>query len=493
MVRIGRGSPRAQIVAVLAALALLATLTACGSRRDAQEFVAANPPAGTVAGAAVDGSVDPSQGSTPGVVDPATGVAPPVASGSTAPGGTAAPQAGKPSAKPGGGASSSGGATATNKCATSGSTVTLGNISTQSGLLGELFKGIAEALQVWAKSANACGGLGGHPVRVVSGDDGGDPATALTLAQRMVENDKVLAFVGFAAPLSVNGFEKYLKDKGVPSIGGVSSELPYFTNPVFFPIGPFVSVIGAADAAIAIERGAKKLAVFYCVELPASCGPEAASKDLQVGSPVVKAMGGEVLLSQKASLVAPSYTSQCIAAKRAGAEAIIAILDGPSVGRLATNCAAQDFKPLFLGISNGIGSNLLTYPAVNGNFLAPLNTFPWVDTSVPATKGFAENMRKYFGRMLEGPAPAMAYASGVLAAEAVKAGLPANPTPADVLKAMYTIKNNDLGGLVAPLTFTPKVPRVGIPSCYFLIAIENGKYVAPQKNKCLPVNAKGPQ
>ena len=495
-----RRSVSARFVAAVTALAVVGGLAGCGSRRDGQEFVAANPPAGGAAAAAAPGTVG-----TGAVPDAGTEPALPAASGSAdgavaaAPGGgqAAAPtaQGASGTGKAGAGsaaAPAAGAAAGANRCATSGSLVTLGNISTQSGLLGELFKGIAEALQVWAKSANACGGFGGHPVRVISGDDGGDPATALTVAQRMVENDKVLAFVGLTVPLSVAGIENYLKDKGVPVIGGDSSETPFFTNPVFFPIGPFVSVIGAADAAIAIQKGAKKLAVLYCVELPASCGPEAASKDLQVGSEVVRAMGGEVLISQKASLVAPSYTSQCIAAKRAGAEAIIAILDGPSVGRLASNCQAQDYNPLYLGISTGIGSNLLNYPAVNNNFFAPLNTFPWTDTSGPATKAYTDNMVKYFGRTLPGPSPAMAYASGVLGAEAVKGGLPANPTSADILKAMYTIKNNTLGGLTAPLTFTPKVPRTGITSCYFMIAIVDGKYVAPERNRCLPVSARGP-
>ena len=487
---------------LITALTATLALSGCGSRRDAQEFVAANQGSGVATDAGTGTAVDGGVGALPADVGtgPATvpgAVAPGASGGQTKPGAAASAAPGTSGAAAGnaGTAAQPGKAAATgNKCAVSGSMVTLGNISTQSGLLGELFKGLPEALQVWAKQANACGGFGGHPVRVVSADDGGDPATALTLAQRMVQNDKVLAFIGLLNPLSIAGMEKYLKDVGVPSIGGDSSEPPYFYNPMFFPIGPYVSVIGAADAQIAINKGAKKIAVYYCSEIPNSCGPVAASKDLQVGSPVVKAMGGEVVISQKASLVSPSFTSQCIAAKRAGAEAIIAILDGPSVGRLAANCHAQDYKPLFLGISLGLSANLISYPAVNeNNFFAPLNTFVWTDTSIPATKKWAEDVLKYFGRPLTGPSPAMAYASGMLAAEAVKAGLSANPTSADIVKGLYTIKNNNLGGLIAPLTFTPKLPREGITSCYFLLTIAGGTWKAPEGSKCLPVAAKGPQ
>lgn len=446
--------------------------------------VAADPASGEVSVAAPGAVIGTSPGTAAIPAVPGTPAKGAGAAGSnpTAAGGTAKPAAGQS-----GTAAAPETAAVGNKCPTSGSLITLGNVSTQSGLLGELFKGLPESLQVWAKSANACGGLGGHPVRVVSADDGGDPATALTLAKRMVEKDKAIAFIGLLNPLSIGGMEGYLEDAGVPSIGGDSSEPEYFTNRLFFPLGPHLDVIGAATADIAIKRGAKKLAAFYCAEVPRSCGPEAASKHLQVGSPVVKSLGGEVLISQKASLVAPSFTSQCIAAKRAGVDAIILGLDGASVGRLAENCAAQDYRPLIVGISLGLSANLVDYPAVNNNFIAPLQFFPWVDTSLPATKKYNDDMVKYFGRLLGGPSPSMGYASGILAAEAVKAGLPANPTSADMVKAMYTIKNNTLGGLTVPLTFTTKVPRDGITSCYFVVSIINGTFAAPQKAKCTPI------
>lgn len=483
-------------VAVGIVVALLATLalSGCGSRRDSQEFVAANQ----VVNSVTNGAVDPGTGAVavPGAADPGAGGAPvvPGTVGSAAPptaGGGNVAAGGKPAA--GGSGAASPGKQTPDKCATSGSVITLGNISTQSGLLGELFKGLPEALQVWAKSANACGGLGGHPVRVVSADDGADPATALTIAKRMVENDKVLAFVGLDMPLSVAGIEKYLAEVKVPSIGGDSSELPFFTNPMFFPIGPFVSVIGASMADIAVKKGYRKFAVFYCSEIPNSCGKVAAAKELQVGSPVVKAMGGEVVISQQASVVAPSYTSQCIAAKRAGADAILTILDGPSLGRMATNCAAQGYQPFYSDVSLGLSANLTSYEALNDRFIAPMNTFPWPDTSIPATKKYSEDLLRYHGRLIGGPSPAMAYASGILAQAAARAGLPPNPTSADLVNGLYTIKNETLGGLVAPLSFTPKLPRVGITSCYFPVAIQNGKFTAPEGARCIAVKAEGPQ
>lgn len=495
-----RASRARRTVAFATALAALLTLPACGSRRDPQEFVTAAQ--GTGVGFAQGALPAQQPGAAPDVTQ--TGAVPaaaePGAPGKAAPGAgiAAAPasggkEAGAPASannQAKGGTTTAGGSG--DKCATSGAAITIGNVSTLSGLLGELFKGVPEALQVWASQANACGGLGGHPVRVVSADDGADPATALTIAKRMVENDKVLAFAGNANPLSIYGMAEYLKEVGVPMVGGDSTELPYFENPVFFPIGPFVSVIGAAAAQTAVTKGAKKIAVLYCAEVPQSCGPVGGAKELQVGSPVVQKLGGEIVMSQKSSMVSPSYTSQCLAAKRAAADAIIAIMDGPSVGRLSASCAAQDYRPLYLSISLALSANLTDFEHLNDNFFSPLNTFPWADQSTAASKKYHEDFQRYLGRFIGGPAPAMAYVSGMLAQRAAEAGLPANPKPADLIKGLLTIKNETLGGLVAPLTFTSEVPRKGIVSCTFQIAIIDKQFAAPQGSKCIPVDARGP-
>jgi len=52
------------------------------------------------------------------------------------------------------------------------------------------------AARAWVASVNAAGGLAGcHPVKLVVGDDGDDPAKAKAIVKKMVEEDKVVAFV----------------------------------------------------------------------------------------------------------------------------------------------------------------------------------------------------------------------------------------------------------------------------------------------------------
>jgi branched-chain amino acid transport system substrate-binding protein len=63
------------------------------------------------------------------------------------------------------------------------------------------------------------------------------------------------------------------------------------------------------------------------------------------------------------------------------------------------------------------------------------------------------------------------------------AHLPANPTTADIWNGMFTIKNNTFGGLAPPVTFTKGVVGTKAPSCYFVLAIHNGAYYAPNGSK----------
>src|SRR2546429_337134 len=81
--------------------------------------------------------------------------------------------------------------------------IVLGAIGTATGVIGELMAGVREGAKAWAADVNARGGLDGHPVRVVFGDDGGDPSRALALAKRMVEQDKVVAFYAGHGPTTM--------------------------------------------------------------------------------------------------------------------------------------------------------------------------------------------------------------------------------------------------------------------------------------------------
>ena len=64
--------------------------------------------------------------------------------------------------------------------------IVIGNIGDYSGIIGTLMKGGNVMAAVVARYVNEHGGLDGHPLQVVTGDAGGDPARALSLVRDMV-------------------------------------------------------------------------------------------------------------------------------------------------------------------------------------------------------------------------------------------------------------------------------------------------------------------
>ncbi len=74
-----------------------------------------------------------------------------------------------------------------------------------------------------------------------------------------------------------------------------------------------------------------------------------------------------------------------------------------------------------------------------------------------------------------GPGATGVWASGMLFAAAAKAGnLGDNPTSAQVLQGLYALKDETLGGLAPPLTYTQGKPTT--VDCWFYLGIQNQQF-----------------
>src|SRR5581483_5744321 len=98
--------------------------------------------------------------------------------------------------------------------------VVIGNVGDYSGIIGTLMKGGNVMAQVVARYVNDHGGLDGHPMQVVTGDAGGDPARALSIVRDMVENKGAVALMGNLWVFSGTGPRGYLEEHKIPVIGG---------------------------------------------------------------------------------------------------------------------------------------------------------------------------------------------------------------------------------------------------------------------------------
>ena len=344
-------------------------------------------------------------------------------------------------------------------------------MGTYSGVIGAVFSGAQQTIGVWQAYVNQHGGLNGHPVHVYIEDDGADPSTSVSDVEQEVSQDHVVAFVGNLMPLTVQASVSYLQQQNIPVIGGDASSTTWWQSPVLFPQGS--SDLGSDQAVFTIKqaaaKGYTKMGVVYCVEDP-TCSNGIQSLIQQGGG---QQAGVTTVYSSSISITQPDFTTQCLDAKQAGATFIYFAGDGDSLIRMANDCAEQGYKPLYVGDSLAITANLASDSNLNG-LLAGQTNFPWMDSYTPAQATYQQAVKQYDPQLAGSATTAGEWAAGMLAVAADKY-LTAAPTSAEFFQGLWSIKNNNLGGLAPPLTFNQGGDAT--PSnCFFLMTLQNGQF-----------------
>lgn len=352
--------------------------------------------------------------------------------------------------------------------------IVVGFIGTLSGFAGAVGEGIADAWVAWSKMINAQGGINGHPVHLLVADDGGDPSRAVAIAHDFVENKGAIALTLSAS--EVSGVGSYAQSKGVPVIGVNGGTTEWYTNPMLFM--PFTYLDGASWGAARVikDDGATKVASAYCVEA------SLCSHDNQTFVKYAKEVGLQVVDQQQISLTEPDYTAECLQMRNAGAQAVYVIGDSNGAVRLAQSCARQGFKPVWaIPLVTGAMANM---PELQGA-VSDGQTFPWfMGASSPALAQYRAAMQKYVPDRL-GPDGGSTQTLGWIAAktfEKAAADVGSKPTSQDVLNGLWSLKHEQLGGLLpgkAAITFTKgRASPNGF--CVFPMKIQNGAWTAPQ-------------
>ena len=342
------------------------------------------------------------------------------------------------------------------------SEVPIGNVSTLSGVLGELFSPVVNALNVFVAATNACGGLNGHKIKLYFDDDQGDPSTASTKVQSMISDKKILAFVGNIQVLTVDAVAPIIKRTGIPIIGSDVTNSTWFTNPLMFPQGAPQQSIAYGFAYGATQHfKLKNIGLFYCIEVPRSCLDTAnALKDL------APKLGAVLKVSSQVSLTQPSFVQQCLEMKNAGVEVVALNMDAASMKRIARSCEQVGFFPKTMGHPLGVGNEKQFLGSKwLGNSYVPLNVFGWMANNTPAEKYYQTMVRKYDPGFDTGGAASIGWTSAAMLMAAAANLSPENPTTQQILDTLWQFKGQkftELGGLTGPRTFgkdqNPKVP-----------------------------------
>jgi len=371
-----------------------------------------------------------------------------------------------------------------------GQPIVLGNVGSysapQGGAGAEISAG-KDAIQAWAKWVNAHGGINGHPVKLIVKDDKNDQAQAVSLVKELVEQDHVAAFVSNQDGSLVTGYADYLKDKGIPVLGGNIYTLdPWITSPMFYPqsMTPLQGITALVQTTK--NQGFKNIGSIACSEAAQCSAANALVKSVAAKANLDYAYGGLV------SSTAPDYTAPCLAAKQADAKMLALLIATADEGlKIADDCARQNYAPGWFLAGEAIGPGYLKSKSFNNTY-DTVGVQPWFSKDA-SMADFRAAMKKYAkGLNLNSTDEPMltvdAWASGLMLSKAVElSGATGAPTTADILSGLAKFNNETLGGVSGGLTFSD--PANKPQGCYFTIKIKNQKFTMPDGTKVSCVEA----
>jgi branched-chain amino acid transport system substrate-binding protein len=344
-------------------------------------------------------------------------------------------------------------------------------VGTVSGLVGAAVGPGLPAVQAWVAATNAAGGLNGHPVKHVYGDDGGDPARHRQLVQQFVERDHVAAFVFNFAPLSGQSSVQYLTEKRVPVIGEQASSQWFYESPMFFPQQStgrvYVEAMIRAAAAETIPQGKKKLAILNCQEAQFCVDADKMWPDL------AGKVGYDLVFRRQASLAQPDYTAECLAARNAGAEVFGLAMDGNAIGRIGSACARVGFHPIYF-IHHGA---LLVEHAADPNLdgiLSTLGLRAWFDNGNAVVARYQKALATYAPGQKPKDSSFMGWAAAELFQAAVNRTSDPTTSPG-ILEGLWALNNETLGEITYPIKYS-RDQNAPPTLCWFTVRGSKGQW-----------------
>ncbi|MDQ2650025.1 MAG: ABC transporter substrate-binding protein, partial [Actinomycetota bacterium] len=281
-------------------------------------------------------------------------------------------------------------------------TIRIGTIVAENGVLGDTFAPAATGLRAWVEWINAQGGISGRTVQLSTCDDREDRARTLECARRLVEQDKVFALVATNSR-ALGGAATYLNEQGVPVLGfPINNAFYRFDN--FFTIygTPFARdnrVVGRNGELVTYSTqfrwfkqnlGATKAAVFsYDI-----------AESNQAGAFIAKGLEveGFQVTRYVVSFAAPAFDAPVADMQRNGTELVYDSMDPGANRRLCDAMARRGFTvkakiSTVVGLGDAAADQL--NDACRPVAYIPTDSRVYTDERVPYVKAYNDAMDRY--------------------------------------------------------------------------------------------------
>jgi branched-chain amino acid transport system substrate-binding protein len=286
---------------------------------------------------------------------------------------------------------------------------------------------------------NDAGGVHGRKIRLITYDHVYQPPKAVTNAKRLVERDKVFVMMGHLGTPTTKAIKEYLEERRVPNI------FPSTAASIWTTSGPghVGDLATYADQTWLIidhlvkEKKIKKIASFY--------------QDDEYG--LDGHLAGKARLKQhELAYVAEvdykradiDFSSQAAKLKESGAEAVILQAVYREPPRLAEQCHAIGYYPLFIGPSPIVVDKTIELGGKHVDGMMGVEIYPLPTEPGAFLDLYRADMKKYFPNLALDTTNLYGYQKAALFVEAMQR-TGRNLTRDSILKGIESIKDWDPG------------------------------------------------
>ncbi len=388
--------------------------------------------------------------------------------------------------------SSGGGTSAPGVTATS---VTIGAISSRTGVLAGYFGQFSTGMSAYFKTLNAAGGVNGRKILLTYNlDDGGSPSQFTQLTHTLIDQDHVFA-VGTASYWFTPG---YFAQTDTPTYGyNVTGNWSPYPN-LFASGGSVQSYTSTIPTYAYFSKQTHSTSLAFI-----SYGPEIASSYNACHTAAVdlQKIGIKVSFVDVGAQLGGSFSSDVQRLQQAGSDAVISCMQASDNITLSRDIQQYGLtiKQLWL---NGYDQTLLDqYPSLmQGVYFNNAGNVPFVAADKPAVypgmKAYVTAMKAYDPQDVNDNVAMAGWQSAALMATGIRAA-GRNLTQAAVIAATNKLTADTAAGTQATTNWTVAHHTVTYPSCSAWVQVKGSSFTsvfAPgnQVFICVGPNAKDP-
>jgi len=298
---------------------------------------------------------------------------------------------------------------------------------------------IKSGMEAVFNRVNEAGGVHGRKIKLISYDHVYQPPKAVINAKRLVERDRVFVMMGHLGTPTTKAIKDYLEEKKVPDIFPATAASIWTTSGKWHvgDLATYADQTWMIVDHLVKERKIRKIASFY--------------QDDEYG--LDGHLAGKARLKQyDLTYVAEvdykradiDFSSQAAKLKESGAEAVILQAVYREPPRLAEQCHAIGYYPLFIGPSPIVVDKTIELGQKHVDGMMGVEVYPLPTEPGPFLDLYRADMKKYFPNLALDTTNLYGYQKAALFVEALQR-TGRNLTRESLLKSIESIKDWDPG------------------------------------------------